>query len=176
MPARRGVAKDGIIVGIIGYAAVAVFYSVFDLLASRGPLYTVDLLGKALFRGLRDPSVLQFPVEPDTGAVFMYNALHLAVALLIGLVVVSLVKHAEENPARRAAVLFVLVAGFFVTILAVGFLTTPVRPLLPYWSIVVANVIAVILGAAYLLNRRRGLWHVLSGPSGYFDGGAAAST
>ena len=176
MPARRGVAQDGFIVGLIGYAAVAVFYSLFDLLASRGPLYTVDLLGKALFRGLRDPSVLLFPVDPDTGAVFMYNALHLATALLIGLVVVALVKHAEENPARRAVVLFVLVAGFFVTIFAVGFLTAPIRPLLPWWSIVVANAVAVILGAAYLLNRRRGLWQVIGGPRGHFDGGAAART
>lgn len=176
MPARRGVAQDGLIVGLIGYAAVAAFYSVFDLLASRGALYTVDLLGKALFRGLRDPSVLQFPVEPDMSAVFMYNALHLATALLIGLVVVSLVKHAEENPARRAGVLFVLVAGFLVTVLAVGYLTAPLRTLLPYWSIVVANVAAVVPGAAYLLNRRRGLWQVMSGSRGHFDGGAVAST
>lgn len=176
MPARRGVAQDGFVVGLIGYAAVAAFYSLFDLLASRGPLYTVDLLGKALFRGLRDPSVLQYPVEPDTGSIFMYNVLHLAAALLIGLIVVALVKHAEENPARRAGVLFVLLAGFFVTVFAVGFLTAPVRPLLPWWSIVVANVVAVVLGAAYLLNRRRGLWHVISGQRGHFDGGAAAST
>ena len=176
MPARRGVAQDGLIVGLIGYAAVGVFYSVFDLLASRGALYTVDLLGKALFRGLRDPSVLQFPVEPDMGAVFMYNALHLAVALVIGLAVVSLVKHAEDHPARRGGVLFVLAAGFLITVIAVGFLTAPLRPLLPYWSIVVANVFAVVLGAAYLLSRRRGLWHVMSGPRGHLDGGAAAST
>jgi hypothetical protein len=176
MPARRGVVQDGFMVGLIGYAAVAVFYSLFDLLASRGALYTVDLLGKALFRGLRDPSVLQFPMEPDTGAVFIYNALHLAIAFLIGLVVVALVRHAENNPARRTGVLFVLVAGFFVTVLAVGFLTAPIRPLLPWWSIVVANVVAVALGAAYLLNRRRGLWHIMSGPRGHFDGGAATST
>lgn len=176
MVSRRGVAQDGLIVGLIGYAAVAAFYSVFDLLASRGALYTVDLLGKALFRGLRDPSVLQFPVEPDAGAVFMYNALHLATALLIGLVVVSLVKHAEENPAHRVGVLLVLVAGFLVTVLAVGYLTAPLRTLLPYWSIVVANVAAVVLGAVYLLNRRRGLWQVMSGPRGHFDGGAAATT
>lgn len=41
---------QGLIVGLIGYAAVAVFYTVFDLLAARGSLFTVDLLGKAFFR------------------------------------------------------------------------------------------------------------------------------
>src|SRR5512133_2531913 len=53
--------RDGVIVGLIAYAAVAVFYSVFDVLASRGTLFTVNVLGQALFKGLRDPSVLQFP-------------------------------------------------------------------------------------------------------------------
>ena len=167
MTTRRGVLPDGLIVGLIGYAAVAVFYSLFDLFASRGPLYTLDLLGKALFFGLRDPSVLQFPVVPDAGAVFAYNAVHLAIALAIGLVVVALVKHAEENPGRRAIVLLVLVAGFFVTVAAVGLLTSPLRPLLPYWSIVVANVVAVVLAAAYLLRRRSGLMQVFGIPRGH---------
>ena len=72
--------RDGMIVGVIGYASVAVFYSAFDFLASRGSLYTVNLLGQALFRGLRDPSVLMFPLAPDWGAIMMYNSLHLAAA------------------------------------------------------------------------------------------------
>jgi len=37
------------VVGLIAYAAVALFYSGFDWLAARGTLYTVDLLGKALW-------------------------------------------------------------------------------------------------------------------------------
>jgi hypothetical protein len=45
MVAPRRTIRDGIVVGLIGYAAVAVFYSVFDQLAARPPLYTVDLLG-----------------------------------------------------------------------------------------------------------------------------------
>jgi hypothetical protein len=53
VPASRTM-REGIVVGLIAYASVAVFYSAFDLLAARGTLYTVDLLGKAVFRGLRD--------------------------------------------------------------------------------------------------------------------------
>lgn len=176
MASTRGTIRDGLVVGLIGYAAVALFYSVFDLLATRGPLYTVDLLGKALFRGLRDPSVLRFPVEPDVSAVFWYNALHLAIALTIGLVVVALVKHAEENPSRRLIVLFVLVAGFFVTVAGVGVFTAPVRPLLPYWSIVVANSLAVLVAGSYLVRKRPGLPGVFFGPRNRLGGGAAAST
>ncbi len=59
------VVRDGLVVGVIAYVAVAAFYAIFDVLAARGSLYTLDLLGKAVFRGLRDPSVLETPMQPD---------------------------------------------------------------------------------------------------------------
>jgi amino acid transporter len=149
--------RDGIVVGLIGYAAVALFYSVFDLLAARGTFYTVNLLGRAVFRGLRDPQVLLFPVTLDPAAIVSYNSLHLAVALIIGLVVTWLVGYGEQHPARRFGVVLVIIAGFVVTILVVGALTAGMRPLLPWWSIVVANTLAVILAGTYLLRRRPGL-------------------
>jgi hypothetical protein len=166
MGATRRTIKDGIVVGLIGYAAVALFYSVFDQLAARAPFYTVDLLGRAVFRGLRDPGVLFFPLDRDWGAIFLYNALHLVIALAIGLIVTSLVASAEQHPSRRSPVWFVIVAGFVVTISVIGLLTTPMRPVLPWWSIVVANTLAVLLAGAYLVKRRPGLWRRLSLVSG----------
>lgn len=154
--------RQAFVVGFIGYSSVAVFYSVFDLLASRGTLYTVNLLGRALFRGLRNPAVLMFPVEPDYGAIFAYNALHFALAILIGLIVTGLVGIAERNPRRRHVVRLLIVAGFFVTVMIVGSLTTQIRPLLPMWSIVAANAIPAILAGAYLLKQRPGLWQRLA--------------
>ena len=53
---------------MIGYVSVAAFYSAFDLLAARPALYTVDLLGRAVFRGQRDPTLLMFGFERDTQA------------------------------------------------------------------------------------------------------------
>lgn len=149
------------VVGLIAYVSVAMFYSAFDLLASRGTLYTVDLLGKAVFHGLRDPSVLQFPTQLDTTAIFCYNGIHLLVSLAIGLIVTSLVDYAERHPPRAYPVLFTIVTGFVVTILAVGLLTTSMRPVLPWWSIVTANSLAVLLAGSYLLRKRPSLWHRL---------------
>lgn len=156
--ARSRAIRDGLIVGLIAYAAVALFYSVFDLLAARGTLYTVDLLGRALFRGLRDPAVLMFPIERDLTAVLLYNAFHLLVSLGIGLVVVSLIGHAERYPSQALLVLIMIVAGAVLTVFAVGYLTESVRPLLPWWSIVAANLVAVLLAGLYLVRRRPGLW------------------
>jgi hypothetical protein len=158
--------RDGLVVGLIAYAAVAAFYSAFDLLAARGTLFTVDLLGKSLFRGLRDPSVLQYPIRPDLTAIFWYNGLHLLISLAIGLVVIRIVEQAERHPAHARLALFVIVAGFVVTILGVGVLTSPMRPVLPWWSIVVANGLATLLAGAYLLQRRPGLWSRLFASAG----------
>lgn len=153
--------REGAVVGLIGYASVALFYSVFDMLAARGTLYTVDLLGRTVFRGLRDTGILLFPIERDIGAILMYNALHFVVALAIGLIVTGLVHFAEQHPSRAPLVLIIIVAGFVATILTVGMLTTAMRSVLPWWSIVVANAFAAIVAGSYLLQRRPGLWRRL---------------
>lgn len=154
--------REGLIVGLIAYAAVAVFYGAFDLLAARGALYTVDLLGRAVFRGLRDPAVLQFPLAVDPGAIFWYNAFHLVVSLAIGLVVTSLLFEAERRPAHAPRILAVIAAGFGITVLGVGFVTTGIRPLLPWWSIVVANMLATFAAGLYLVWRHPA-WRTVPG-------------
>lgn len=162
MVAQNRTIRDGLVVGLIAYAAVALFYTAFDFLASRGSLYTVDLLGRALFRGLRDPAALMFPVQQDATAIFLYNAFHLVVSLGIGLVVTSLVDQAERHPSQARLVLIMLAAGGVLTVFAVAFLSVPVRPVLPWWSIVVANVLAATLAGLYLLRRHPDLRHRLS--------------
>lgn len=158
MAAERHTIRDGLAIGLIGYAAVALFYTLFDLLAARNALHTVNVLGRAVFRGLRDPSVLQFSVELDRGAVFAYNALHLTLALAIGFIVAALVALAEQNESYRGLVRFMIAAGYVVTVAMVGLLTAPLRDLLPWWSILVANAFAVVLAGAYLVARHPGLW------------------
>ena len=151
------VRREGIRVGLIAALSVAGFYAGFDTLAARGPFYTINLLGKALFRGVRDPAVIQLPVPHDVGAMLLYTGLHLALSLGIGLIVTWLIAQVERRPADANRILLVVASGFVVTIVAVGFLTTPMRPLLPWWSIVVANALAVVCAAAYLALRHPAL-------------------
>lgn len=148
----------GLIVGLIGYASVAVFYMIFDLLAARGILYTVNLLGQVVFRGLRDPAVVGLPIRLDFTAIEWYTLLHFVASLIIGLIVTWLVRHATQHASRARLISLVIVAGFIVTIFLIGALTASVRPLLPWWSIVVANALAVILAGAYLLKKQPALW------------------
>ena len=153
--------RDGLAVGLIAYAAVALFYSGFDFLAARGTLYTVDLLGRAMFRGLRDPSILMFSLDLDPAAILLYNAFHLVMSLGIGLVVTSLIDHAEEHPSHALLVVIMIIAGGVLTVFGVAYLTESMRPVLPWWSIIVANALAALLAASYLGRRHPGLWHRL---------------
>jgi len=147
---------------MIGYASVAAFYGVFDILAGRGALYTVDLLGKAVFRGLRDPAVLGVPMSIDTTAVILYNALHLFLSLIIGIIVTALVEYSERHPSRSPLVAMVIIGGFAVTIIGVGMMTSSFRSLLPWSSIIMANIIAVFVAGLYLIWKRPAVWGRLS--------------
>lgn len=157
MPMSTRTLREGFVIGCIGYAAVALFYAAFDFLAARGFLYTVNLLGNAVFRGLRDPSVLTTPVAIDATAVVLYTILHLVVALAIGVVVAWLVAQLEGPPAQARLAMLVIVSGFFVTIFGIGMVSSPIKALLPWWSIVLANVFAVVVAGGYLLRQHPGL-------------------
>lgn len=161
MSETRSLVRDGLVVGVIGYASVAALYGGIDLAAGRGVLHSVDMLGKAVFRGLRDPAVLSLPQPVDPAAILLYNGLHLLASLLIGLIVTGLVGHVEREPRTAPAVLLTVVGGFAVTIAAIGLATTAMRPVLPWWSIVVANSLATVVAGAYLLAKRPGAWERL---------------
>jgi hypothetical protein len=157
MSMTNRIVREGLVVGLIGFAAVALFYAAFDFLAARGFLFTVNLLGQAVFFGLRDPSVLATPFPIDLTAVVLYTVLHLLVASAIGLVVAWLVAHLEGPPAQVRLAVLVIIAGFFVTIFGIGMVSSPIKDLLPWWSVVLANVLAVAVAGAYLLGRHPGL-------------------
>jgi hypothetical protein len=162
MLAHNRTVRDGLVVGLIAYASVALFYSAFDFLAARGTLYTVDLLGRALFKGLRDPSILMFSLERDPTAIFLYSVFHLMMSLGIGLAVTSLIGQAERHPSQALLVVIMIVAGGVLTVFGVAYLTESMRPVLPWWSIIVANTLAALLAGLYLVRRHPGLWHRLS--------------
>lgn len=159
--ARQGF-RDGLVIGLIAYVVVAVFYGAFDFLAARGPLYTVNVLGQAVFGSLRSPEELQLPLRFSWSGIFWYNAVHLVVSLAIGQVVLALIELAERDPGRSGFAFTILAAGFVTTIVGVGVGTAPIRPVLPWWSIVVANAAAVVVSAGYVVARRPGVWRALT--------------
>jgi hypothetical protein len=82
---RLSIIGEGIVVGVAGAAAVAIWFLLADL-AAGVPFRTPALLGSALFHGLRDPSALS--VTPT--AVVEYTIVHGLVFIAFGVAVAGL--------------------------------------------------------------------------------------
>ena len=157
MARTGGTVREGLTLGLIGFGAVAVFYTVFDVLAGQGWFFTLNLMGQVLFRGVRDAAVLQLPMPLDIGAMAGYNFLHLLVSLAVGFFVAWLVDLVEENPRRGYAAVAIMLAGYLTTVAAVALFARDVAPLLPLWSVVTVNTLAACGGGVYLWWAHPGL-------------------
>ena len=148
--------REGLIIGSLAFAAVAAFYLAFDLVAARGALYTVNQLGLILLRGPGEVTAAggSWPIDP--AGIAAYSALHLAGSLLIGMVVCRLVHEAELRPMQAQIALLFIVAGFAGTIALIGALSEGIREVLPWWSLIAANALAVLIAGYVMLQRHPG--------------------
>jgi hypothetical protein len=83
-------------------------------------------------------------------------------SLGIGLVVTSLIEQAERHPSQALLVVIMIMGGGVLTVFGVAYLTESMRPVLPWWSIVVANTWAALLAGLYLVRRHANLRQRLS--------------
>jgi hypothetical protein len=151
MNERRSWKAEGVLVGLVGAATVALWFLIYDA-ATGAPLRTPGLLGAALFQGLREPAEL----EISTGAVLAYSVVHVAVFVAFGLAVAGLFALADRD--RRVLFwLFMLFCCFEVFAIA---LATVVWEMLahaiPMWPFLVANGLATatMLGVMFRHSRR----------------------
>jgi hypothetical protein len=139
-------AARGLVTGLIGAGAVAVWFLVLDV--ARGqPFYTPAALGAALLLG----ATSQADVQVTLPIVAAYTVLHLAAFAAIGVVVEWAAERAERAPAvLRAGVLaFVLLEALFIGV--VGALSQWVLGALGYWAVAVGNVLALASMAMWIM-------------------------
>lgn len=142
----RRVLKEGLVTGLIAYVAVVLFYLLLNLASGRPAFHTPALLGSALFYGLRDPGLLVVSAPP----VIAYNGLHMLASVIIGTVAAFLVAVAERHPQLWYIVLMIFLAGFIYTVAAMGLLAGSMFPVISWWTILVANVLAAFTAGTYL--------------------------
>lgn len=111
MSTTRTVFREGLIAGVLGYAAVALVFVVLNLSQGLSAFFTPDALGRALLgNGGLDP------VSPWAG-VFAFNALHLAVSIAIGVLAAFIAHWAERDRDLATGLAFVmLVLGGIVPV------------------------------------------------------------
>lgn len=143
---RSDVLIQGLIAGLIVYASVILFYLIVNVAMGRSPFHTPAALGSVLFYGVRDPA--QIRIEPAT--VIAFNGVHLVVSLLIGLAGAFLAFETERHHPQWYFFLFLLIAGFVYSLVAVGALGAEIARVVPWWSVLGANVTWVLAMSGYL--------------------------
>jgi len=137
---RERILYEGMLVGLAGAIAVAVWFFIYDV-AEGTPFRTPALLGAALFEGLRDPAALR--ITPDL--VLKYTALHGITFLAFGVASAGLFALADKDRHVLFAV-FMLFCCFEVAALAAmavlaSWLLDTLRP----WAIIGANFLAALI-------------------------------
>ncbi len=157
---QHRVLREGMVVGLVGAAVVAVWFLVLDAAMGR-ILFTPGALGSVLFHGATDVTGLRI----DAFTILGYTVLHLVAFGVVGLVAAAIVAYAEDRHAYvllGAILLFVAFETFFIGILTL--MAQWLLALIPWWSIMVANVLAAGAMGAYLWRQHPKLARAVTDP------------
>ena len=154
-PARATLYQEGMIAGVLGAVAVALWFLVLDSLSGR-PLWTPTVLGTALFRGgagLSSADTLPVSLE----MVLMFSWVHGMVFAGLGGLAARLLGYVEGHPSAGFGVLLLFVVFQFGFISVATIFADGVLRALSAWSILVANLLAAAVMAAFLWRRHPSL-------------------
>jgi len=156
---RHQVVREGVISGLIGAAAVALWFLAIDVVQDR-PFFTPAALGSALFLGARGAE----EVEVTGGIVVGYTILHVTAFLFVGLVAAALLRAAERHPPVLLGIvlLFVTFEVFFFGLIVI--VASWLLDALAEWTVLVANFVAAVAMGAYLVRRHPTLRHEFNRP------------
>jgi hypothetical protein len=145
--------REGIWAGLLGAAAVAIWFLVYDT-AAGVPLRTPALLGAALFQGLREPSAVQITLP----LVLQYTVVHGAAFVAFGIAAAGLLTLADRDP-RLLFGLVMLFCCFEVSFAALlTILAEWLLEAIPWWTILGGNLLAAIVMLGFFFREHRVTW------------------
>ena len=159
---RHSIARDGIVAGILGATAVALWFLGLDVVY-RHAFATPEALGRGLLRILG-------PQGTEGPAVFVavYTVFHYVAFILTGLLVAVIVHVAEREPGVLAGALMLFVAfelGFYALSSALS--ESPMFGALGWAQVATGNLVAAIVMGIYMWRTHpelgRELRHALEG-------------
>jgi hypothetical protein len=149
---RHSIAREGVIAGVLGATAVALWFLGVDILFAT-PLATPAALGRGLLRLFGPPGT-----EGVATFVVAYTVFHYAAFILAGLVVSVVVHWAQSSPTVLAGALILFVVfeiGFYGISSALE--ASPFLGALGWGAVAVGNLIAAIVMGAYMWRTHPGL-------------------
>jgi hypothetical protein len=144
--------REGIVAGILGAATIALWFFILDIFSGR-PFYTPSLLGNALFRraiALDQPETLTVSFE----MVLVYTWVHGMVFCVIGGLASKLLQLAERNLNLGFGILLLFVVFEFGFVGVAFIFVEPVLHALTWPAVLIGNLMAAAVMAAYFWRRR----------------------
>ena len=128
----------GVITGLIGAAVVAIWFFVVDLMGGQ-PFRTPAALGSALMIGAAGPG----DIVVTFGLVAAYTVVHVGAFALAGVLFVALAEQVERAPAMGLLVLLTAIVLDGLVLATIGVGAQWVLGSIGWWSVAVANLLAV---------------------------------
>jgi len=144
MKSSGSVWKRGAVAGLLGAAAVAVWFLAIDVVAGHA-FRTPAALGQALLYGGRGPS---HSVDIDFRVVALYTVVHVVAFIIAGVIFAFIAEQLERKPSfvLLAAMTVIVLEAVAVVNLAYGAQWGGVD----IWAIIVANILAVAVMSWYV--------------------------
>lgn len=140
--------REGFVAGLIGAAAVALWFLIVDTIAGR-PFFTPAMLSSAVFWNATDPSQVVIAFS----RIMPYTMIHISAFVVVGCVAAALAAEVEVAPPT----LFLVVVAFcffeFGFYILVALLARPLLGALAWWNVAIGNAIAAY-GMGYYLWRQ----------------------
>lgn len=134
----RPTRTDGLLAGLLAAAAVATWYFILDLVQGQ-PFFTPAALWSALVLGIDHAD----DVRITFGSVLGYTVIHFGVWSLIGVVVASILGAARTRPSILLGFVLLAVASVALFIGMISILAFWLVDVLRWWTIGIANILAV---------------------------------
>lgn len=138
--------SEGLVAGLIGYAAVTLVVGLVDLALGRSLFHTPDLLGRVVVADAGPVGSI------STQAVLAWNALHLLAFLAAGIGLTRLAHFVELRPAAWYLAWLVVLAGFAIAVYVIGTLGAPGETV-TWWAVVGATLVAALSMGFYTARR-----------------------
>jgi hypothetical protein len=133
------VVSRGVVTGVIGAVVVAVWFFFVDIISGT-PLRTPAALASALLIGASSPG----GIVVTFGLVAAYSVVHVVAFAIAGVVFVALAEQLERAPAMGLLVLLAAIVLDSLVLATISVGAQWVLGSIGWWSVVVANLLAVI--------------------------------
>jgi hypothetical protein len=146
--------REGVVAGLLGAAAIAVWFLIVDIIAGRA-LHTPAVLGAIVARAADPITAADGPNRLQYVA--LYTPIHCILFALFGIVVMFLTHRAQRQPSilMLALILFVVFEVGFTGLVAM--LEQTALGDLAWYQVAIGNLIAVALMGWYVVRRHPGM-------------------